>query len=54
MLGEVQISVVFRPGLQMQYQTDDRQKNSVKWSSPAEGTAKLNTNGSFVSMHEVK
>jgi hypothetical protein len=30
--------------------SDGRQKNSVKWSCSAEGMAKLNTNGSFVSM----
>jgi hypothetical protein len=31
---------------------DGRQKNNVKWLPPEEGMAKLNTDGSFVSMNE--
>ncbi|KAK1699604.1 hypothetical protein QYE76_016301 [Lolium multiflorum] len=32
--------------------SDGRQKNNVKWLPPEEGMAKLNTDGSFVSMNE--
>jgi hypothetical protein len=31
---------------------EGRQKNAVKWSPPADGMAKLNTDGSFVSAND--